>query len=179
MCLNFQVCKINLYWGDSGVSTVVGILKYEIPQCTAVDWYDRFQSQIIMRFRVPIGNRDGIRNKMAYSIVQAAMEEKKRDEMPHAEIGLKVHRRLYRPKSTQWYWDYSETQPKELRWNISRLTARLRRPPWIWTLRMAATDWALSQRAHAKNELCLLNAITQSCCQTRRWISHPSRQCVH
>lgn len=65
------------------------------------------------------------------------------------KIGLKLHTRLYGQKSTRRYWDYSEAQPKELWWNISRLTARFCRPPWIWTLRMAATDWALSQRANA------------------------------
>lgn len=106
-----------------------------------------------MYFRITMGNReqgvgwqDGIRHRPGCN-----GKKKKSDEKPHAEIGLKVHTRLYRQKSTQRFWDYSETRPKEPRWNISRLTAQLCRPPWIWTLRMAATDWALSQRANAKN----------------------------
>lgn len=82
--------------------------------------------------------------------VSSRLQWKKVIKSLRRKIGLKVHTRLYRQKSTWWYWDYSEAQPIELWWNISRLTARFCRPPWIWTLWIPAADWALSQRANAK-----------------------------
>lgn len=106
-----------------------------------------------MHFRDTVGDREhGEGRHKASSKLQW---KKKVMKSLMQKIGLKVHSRLYRQKSTRWYWDYSETQPKELRWNISRLTARLCRPPWIWTVRMPATDWALSQRANAKKRALL------------------------
>lgn len=103
-------------------------------------------------FRVTTGNREhGVKWHKTSSRLWG---RKKSDEKPHAAIGLKVHTRLYRwgggGGSAQRYWDYSKPQPKEPRWNVIHLTARLRRPPRIWTLRMAATDWALSRRTNAK-----------------------------
>jgi len=48
-------------------------------------------------------------------------------------------------ESTCWWkaehtdWNFREG------WKRSQLTLLFQRPPWIWTLRMGATDWVLSQ----------------------------------
>lgn len=99
-----------------------------------------------MHFRVTTGNME---HGIGWHKELSRLQWKKIDEKLHGEIGLKVYMRLYRQKSTRRYWDYSETA-KRAAMKYFLLTAQLCCPPWIWTLRMAATDWALSQRANAK-----------------------------